>query len=262
MKKAINSKHTTTQSGFTLIELLVVIAIIGLLSSIVTVSVSSARNKALDTERIETMRQLEIQGNLSLLDKKAIPVSTNSLKENTFAQAMVPQDENKSEMVMKYIGILPEDVFAASEPLSMTMNTDFKNLFTSANTTGQPFFKTGTKVPEDPKCDGADASTCYRAWYNGESIIIAATLRTKSHSTGKLLQYGMVIGKNDYTTLQEACQDIGYPRYNTSSDVQPGPSNPACTGTIPVSAIQGITPGLDVVGVSGPTETGYGYNNF
>lgn len=66
-----------SKKGFTLIELLVVIAVIGLLSSIVLVSLQGARSKARDVKRIAEVQQLMTALELFYDKNGAYPISGN-----------------------------------------------------------------------------------------------------------------------------------------------------------------------------------------
>jgi prepilin-type N-terminal cleavage/methylation domain-containing protein len=71
-------KTDASNNGFTLIELLVVIAIIGLLSSVVLASLSSAREKARITRAISDLRQLTLSLESYYADTGGYPISSNS----------------------------------------------------------------------------------------------------------------------------------------------------------------------------------------
>ena len=66
-------KTVKTDKGFTLIELLVVIAIIGLLASIVLVSVQGIRAKARDARRLADMKQIVTALQMYYMEKGRYP---------------------------------------------------------------------------------------------------------------------------------------------------------------------------------------------
>ncbi len=70
----------SNQKGFTLIELLVVIAIIGILSSVILASLSSARTKGRTAAAQETMNSIKTAAASCLNDSVAIniPTATNA----------------------------------------------------------------------------------------------------------------------------------------------------------------------------------------
>lgn len=63
-----------SRKGFTLIELLVVIAIIGLLASIVMVSLNISRAKARDAQRLGNAYQLQTALRMYFLERNTFPV--------------------------------------------------------------------------------------------------------------------------------------------------------------------------------------------
>ena len=65
----------TNKRGFTLIELLVVIAIIGLLATIVLVSLNNARNKANDAKVKSDLSQIMLGIEMHYADESSYPIA-------------------------------------------------------------------------------------------------------------------------------------------------------------------------------------------
>ena len=98
---------TSHPRGFTLIELLVVIAIIGLLSSIVLASLTTARNKAFDAQRAENVKTLKDALQMYYNDHGTYPASSGAQPVTALAAPLasvlpkIPVDPDAS-VIWKY----------------------------------------------------------------------------------------------------------------------------------------------------------------
>lgn len=95
--------------GFTLIELLVVIAIISLLSSIVMVSLNSARAKARDAQRIATLGQIRTAIELYFDDKGYYPQSGCGWDCNGYLHSYNASWDSLAADLAPYIKTLSKD---------------------------------------------------------------------------------------------------------------------------------------------------------
>ncbi len=245
-------KHSG-QEAFTLIELLVVVAIIGLLSAVIMFSVTNAREKAYDTKRVEDLRQLQIAAELRLLENVPIPTVTyvipSQYAQNDEGGVKVPSVKT----IVKYVTMTPNTADADAAQFAASAKY-YKDLFANGL-----FFKAGAPMPQDPQCINPtaatpDPNTCYRAYYNtaANTLVIATTLRTKKHTSGLNVQYGIAAGKGvNTTTFATTCQAIGYPVFDASIPVN---FTSACADPGGVSSIvNGMHSGRNVTGSAGGT---------
>jgi len=89
------------QKGFTLIELLVVVAIIGILSTIVLVSLNEARAKARDVRRLADLRQMALALEFYYDDNNAYIDSSGS--------CIAVNEANMGDLTTTYMSNIPND---------------------------------------------------------------------------------------------------------------------------------------------------------
>lgn len=127
--------------GFTLIELLVVIAIIGILASIVLVSLNSARAKARDVRRVGDLRQVALALELYYDDvSSAYPVDATpgagcnawttmgaALRTNGFMSSVPVDPQNTGGQIYKYEGSASTYILAVTleSPTHSALSSDY-----------------------------------------------------------------------------------------------------------------------------------------
>lgn len=92
-----------TKKGFTLIELLVVIAIIGILTSIVLASLSTARKKSRDIKRITDIVQLRNAIGLYFNEKGVYPSALTDILTYGYISS-IPKDISGVDYLYKGLG--------------------------------------------------------------------------------------------------------------------------------------------------------------
>lgn len=99
------------RGGFTLVELLVVISIIGILSSLSTVSVNIARQRARDAKRQADMAQIQLALYLYFDDNLRFPITDTMFPadaEDNWEAVLVPH-LNGTETGTIYMFLVPPD---------------------------------------------------------------------------------------------------------------------------------------------------------
>jgi len=137
MIQYFNKKH----KGFTLIELLVVIAIIGILATIVLVSLSGAREKARDAQRQSDMRQISLAMEMFYDDGQAYATSATMITSIGTYLPSVPTDPlNSGSHVYTWVSNADDDqrycVYALLEGGSYFTTSKNGTLSTSTAPTG------------------------------------------------------------------------------------------------------------------------------
>lgn len=111
-----------TSRGFTLIELLVVIAIIGILATIVLVSLGTARRRARDTRRIGDLRQVVLALELYREDNTGYPAALTGLVPN-FMRALPKDPSTAADYAYGTDGATPPQDYVLRATLEVTTNS-------------------------------------------------------------------------------------------------------------------------------------------
>lgn len=123
--------------GFTLIELLVVIAIIGLLSSIVLASLSSARDKAKEAKILSSLKSINTQAEIYRIDNNTYEGLCQDSKISEMVSALDASSEGADCWVSTYT-----DYRTELRPIDYGVGATVNEIYYGADPTGTFTFDT------------------------------------------------------------------------------------------------------------------------
>lgn len=95
--------------GFTLIELLVVVAIIGILATIITISVTNAQSKSRDSKRKGDLETVAKALDMFFIDNKYYPGAGTACAFSMYVPDRPASDSGIEDLMPTYLGTIPFD---------------------------------------------------------------------------------------------------------------------------------------------------------
>lgn len=144
-------------NGFTLIELMVVISVIGLLASVILISLNSARAKARDTKRMSDIRQMQTVLELYYDKYGTYPNISQSADSSNC--------ENRTPTLDFYLGefvsFIPHDPLGPPPVPNVDAGPDRRCYFYNAKKNGQGYVIMAYQVEQVATATKGEGAACY-----------------------------------------------------------------------------------------------------
>lgn len=112
IRTLLRKNFVKVQQGFTLIEMLVVVSLIGVLTTLITANLNSARQRGRDTQRKSDLRNIQTALRLYYQDFQAFPANTSGGEISgcgASGTSICAWGESWEAGINTYMSVLPKD---------------------------------------------------------------------------------------------------------------------------------------------------------